>query len=439
MITVLHITPHLGGGVGKALSGLVVQSMQSASTVHHVVACLEKPEKYQFVDRIRDGGGDVIIGPDQSYLDELISTADIVQLEWWNHPATIECLCHLAPQPIRLLVWCHVSGLYNPIIPPRLMEASHRFLFTSSCSFEAKEVAGIAEGLGSKLGLVSSGGGFEGLPEPTDNEYASLSVGYFGSLNFAKLHPNYIDFLSAVNLPSFKVRLIGDLLNRETLEKQCIDAGRAGMLNFRGYTTDVVSELSEINVLAYLLNPRHYGTAENALIETMAMGIVPIVLNNAAERSIVEHLYTGLVIHSRTEFCEAVKWLEENPRKRRNIGRQAAQFVREQFTREKIGNSFAGHYADILIDDKRVVSFLNIFGTTPDQWFLSCQGDPSRFATDGTVGLSLNPISSYELLEKTKGSVFHFHHYFPENTIMAAWVAYLDNLPKIDTNRSIRE
>ena len=60
--------------------------------------------------------------------------------------------------------------------------------------------------------------------------------------------------------------MIGDLTNQDILNQQCDSLSRTGMLDFRGYTTDIVSELSSINVLAYILNPEHYGTTENALI-----------------------------------------------------------------------------------------------------------------------------------------------------------------------------
>lgn len=428
MITVLHITPHLGGGVGKALSGLIAQSNASDTPVRHVVACLEKPEKNQFLDRIRDGGGEVIIAPDLSRLDELVFKSDIVQLEWWNHPATIECLCSMAPQPIRLLVWCHVSGLHNPIIPPKLMEVSNRFLFTSPCSFEAREVASLTARLGSRLAVISSGGGFSDFPEPGDNDMPPLSVGYMGSLNFAKLHPDYVDFLSAVKLSDFKVRLIGDLLNRKILEWQSNQAGQVGMLDFRGYTTDVATELSAINVLAYLLNPHHYGTAENALLEAMSMGIVPIVLDNPAERNIVEHLRTGLVVRSPGEFADAIEWLNNNPADRSRIGMQAAASVRERFSLERMGVSFRAHYEEVMCEQKQIVSFQDVFGTTPDEWFLSCQSEPEIFGEDGKICLPTGNLSSYNLLEKTKGSVFHFLEHFPDVVRLQAWAKNLESL-----------
>ena len=428
MITVLHLTPHLGGGVGKALSGLIAQSQVSDAPVNHLIACLEKPDKSQFLDQIFNSGGEVIVAPDRVLLNELVAVADIVQLEWWNHPATIECLCSMTPQPIRLLVWCHVSGLHNPIIPPKLMEVSSKFLFTSPCSFEAKQFSALAARLGGRLAVVSSGGGFYGLPGPSGDDLAPLSVGYLGSLNFAKLHPCYVDFLSAVNLPDFKVRLIGDLLNREVLERQSDAVGQSGILDFRGYTTDVAAELSAINVLAYLLNPQHYGTAENALLEAMAMGIVPVVLNNPAERNIVEHLRTGLIVSSSGEFADAIEWLAHNPVDRFRIGMQAAASVRERFSPERMEASFRTHYEEVMSEQKRLAPFQDVFGTTPDEWFLSCQSEPEIFGENGEIRLPTGSLSSFNLLEKTKGSVFHFLEHFPDASRLQVWATRLEVL-----------
>ena len=109
---VLHVTAHLGGGVGKALSGLVAQARISGSRVKHLIVCLEEPEKSQFVDRVREYGIEVIVCPGMDMLEKLMEDSDIVQLEWWNHPATIKHLCSLSIPPIRLLTWGHVRSAY---------------------------------------------------------------------------------------------------------------------------------------------------------------------------------------------------------------------------------------------------------------------------------------------------------------------------------------
>lgn len=413
--------------MGKALSELVAQGLSNKMPVKHVVACLEAPEKYQFLDLVRNSGADVIITPEHSTLEKMISVADIVQLEWWNHPATIVNLCRMAPQSMRLLVWCHVSGLYNPIIPQKLIESANAFLFTSPCSYEAKEVSTLNAHRKERLAVVSSGGGFSGFPEPRLDPKNPLSVGYLGTLNFAKLHPKYVDFLSTVSLPEFTVRLIGDLVNREILEQQCQNLNRVGMLEFIGYTTNVARELGSINVLAYLLNPFHYGTAENALLEAMAMGIVPVVLNNPAERNIVEHSRTGLVVDTPTEFADAIQWLAHNPDERVRLGEQAASVVRSRFTVDRLGASFHAHYQKIMSDTKQTISFADTFGASPEEWFLSCQGDPTIFRSDGSVRLDKRSLSTFSLLEKTKGSVFHFQQHFPHSKMLASWATHIEN------------
>lgn len=425
MIKILHITAHLGGGVGKALSGLVIQSALSGSDINHTIVTLEEQEKPQFIELIRSCGGEVIACPTPKRLNELIEASDIVQLEWWNHPATIKTLCNQSLPPMRLLVWCHVSGLYNPIIPSGLILAAQRFFFTSPCSLEANEVLNLPGDVTERISVVSSSGGFDGLPYPKENS-DSLAVGYIGSLNFAKLHPRYVDFLAAVNIPDFKVRLIGDVTNKDILERQCVQSGRRGMLEFRGYTRDVASELASINVLAYLLNPEHYGTTENALLEAMAMGIVPIVLNNPAERHIIEDHRTGVIVSSLRDFAEAIDWLSENPKERQKIGRQAAESVRDRFTVGKMEASLNSHYNAIVPYEKRSISFIDIFGTDPADWFLSCQGNPAIFSEDGSIELESGSYSAYGLFEQTKGTVFHFQKHFPKNLRLNKWASRLN-------------
>jgi len=425
---VLHLTAHLGGGVGRALSGLVAQASASKSGVRHLIVCLEEPEKSQFIDLIRSYGNEVIVRPGMDRLEKLIRDSGIVQLEWWNHPATIKYLCSLSLPPIRLITWSHVSGLHNPIIPQRLILASHRFLFTSQCSYESREVKSLPSEFRDRLGVVYSSGGFSGLPEAWAKANESIAVGYIGSLNFAKLHPSYVDYLAAVEIPGFRVRMIGDLTNQDVLNQQCDSLGKTGMLEFRGYSTDVASELATINVLAYLLNPEHYGTTENALLEAMAMGIVPIVLDNPAERQIVDDHNTGLIVRSPVEFAEAIRWLSSNPDERQRLGSQAAKAVRERFSVEKMEASLNSHYRKILSVEKREIAFSEIFGTDPAEWFLSCQRDRSIFAEDGSIHLGSGIPLSYGLLEKTKGTVFHFSEYFPDNLKLKLWAKNLKSL-----------
>jgi len=425
---VVHLTPHLGGGVGKALSGLVEQFGHAEPGVEHVILCLEAPEKSRFVERVRVSGCSLLICPDSTRLRENMAHADIVQLEFWNHPATLRALCHEPLPPMRLLVWCHVSGLNHPKIPTGLFYEAHRFLFTSECSWDTRQIRALPPNVLSRLGTVSSGGGFQELPYPRPFPRAGLQAGYMGSLNFAKLHPEFVHFLAEVRLPEFRVRLVGDQTNRQTLLAQCRRLGRPDLLEFRGYTDDVAAELAQMDVLAYLLNPEHYGTAENALLEAMAMGVVPVVLDNAAEKAIVQDGVTGLVVRTPKEFADAIQWLAENPRDRHAMGWAAASMVRARFTLERMANAFLSHYGQIMGDKKRTIPFRSVFGNRPAEWFRAFVRNESVFSDDGGVRLTGQNWQLPSVFERTKGSVFHFQRHFPQDAKLHAWAKALEKL-----------
>jgi len=67
-LKILHILPHLGGGVGKALSSLVIGA--TGSKIDHAFLLLEQPEKKQFLERIKELGCKVYVRPDAETADQ---------------------------------------------------------------------------------------------------------------------------------------------------------------------------------------------------------------------------------------------------------------------------------------------------------------------------------------------------------------------------------
>lgn len=423
-LNVLHLTAHLGGGVGKALSGIILSTPADAG-IRHEIVCLEIPEKSQFVDKLSDAGCPVTINPSPEALAERIEAADIVQLEWWGHPAIPAALCRGPLPPMRLLVWCHVSGIHTPIFPERLLNEAHGVIFTSPCSYAAQEVARLSSRARNNTGVIHSSGGFSGLAVPERAPDAPLAAGYLGSLNFAKLHPCFVDFLAAVTVPGFSVSMIGDTTNQDVLQNQCRQAGRPELLAFRGYRTDIAGELAAINVFPYLLNPRHYGTSENALLEAMAMGVVPVVLDNPAERSLVADHETGLIVQTRDDFAAAISWLNRNPQERQRLSCQVAATVRKRFDVSHTIAEFSRYYTAITDADPTEFPFLSILGHTPAEWFLANQRYPEFFTKYQHPG-TIDELTLPGLLEKTKGSVFHYRNYFPDDERLARWAQTLE-------------
>ena len=112
MREVLHITTHMGGGVGKVLSGVAAHAARTGARYRHRILLLEQPEKMNFIDACRAEGVEIICGADVSTIESTMRAADIVQLEWWHHPQMAAFLADFPQIDTHLTLWAHVSGCY---------------------------------------------------------------------------------------------------------------------------------------------------------------------------------------------------------------------------------------------------------------------------------------------------------------------------------------
>ena len=89
---------------------------------------------------------------------------------------------------------------------------------------------------------------------------------------------------------------------------------------------------------------------------------------------------------------------------------------------------FHKYYDEVMLSDKKQRPFQSAFGTTPEEWFISCQEDLDIFQVDGKIRYPIDPMLGYSLLEKSKGSVFHFLKHFPKAKLLKDWANNLELL-----------
>lgn len=400
----LHITPHLGGGVGRVLSQVAKYHTANRTGVEEEFICLEAPEKTQYIDAIKACGIPVTIEPSYAAVQNKISAADIVQLEWWQHPLMAKWLHDASGMTCRLAVWSHTSGLHYPAFPEGFTELPHVFMATTPAS-------GAGE-------VVPSSGGFDDIPPRNAHSRNAPRYGYIGSLNEAKLHPRIMEFLVAANI---SVQFFGDTDVRTPLAK-------TPQVILKGYTGDPVAALQQMDVLVYLLNPMHYGTTENALLEAMAAGVVPVVIGNPVESSIVKHGKTGLVVHSPDGFAEAIRSLEENPDMRIRMAEAASADIRNRFSLAATADGLGAHYARLMAQPKRGFDFRPILGDTPFEWFKAGLGIYTPLFAAGSEESKRKERAALPFLyEKSKSSCAHFLRTFPEDAKLRYWVGVLEH------------
>ena len=134
---ILHVTPHLGGGVGKAHAAL---SAVLPDIVQQTFVLLEAPRERRYIDLIETNGARVLIGENLAHVAALARESDVVQFEFWNHPRMFECLARTGFPAMRSVFWSHISGIARPLIQPALMAEAARFVFTTEASLASASV-----------------------------------------------------------------------------------------------------------------------------------------------------------------------------------------------------------------------------------------------------------------------------------------------------------
>ena len=283
---ILHITPHLGGGVGT----VIIDWMVKIRGKDNAVLCLDTMN-----DKAKDALGKLKMahGWNQRYMYEainrFITESDVVLVHYWDHPMLEKWLAGDLPE-CRLAFWCHK----NFSIPDRDLMYPDRFIGTSWIQDVSEH--------------IWSTGNMERFLKIKPKPHEGFNIGYAGTVDYKKLHPEFLDICKKIKrkIPEAHFAIVGeDKISGLGSGISAIDPD----FTFTGKIDDVAPFLAEMDVFAYPLRPDHYGTCEIALGEAMAAGVVPIVMDNPAERVICGPVGAK----SETEFIRMVEMLYQVP------------------------------------------------------------------------------------------------------------------------------
>ena len=440
---IIHITPHLGGGIGTVVLNWLKRECQENPDVQHTIACLEqnKNSMQEFLDigmQIYDN-----MYMNQPALLGWIAESDIVLMHWWNHPTLFDIMVNLKLPPCRLILWNHVSALHPPYIHSnKLIEFSDRFIFTSPVSYEADEIKNLPEHLKEKLGVIWSSCGTEIFEGFVKKDHKGFNVGITGTVDYGKLHPDYVTMCAGVKIPD--VHFI--VCSGDSQERVKEDAKKQGILDrftFNGRVPSIMPYLAIYDVFGYPLQPKHLGTCEQAIGEAMMAGVVPVVLNNSAERYIVQHNVNGIIANSQEEYCRAIEYLYHNPDVKKSLADNAIAAAREKYSLSQTMNEWIIIFEEILRRDKKTHAWPNK-AKTGSEVFIESIGDFgtvfNEFITADRVGdaLKLNSCEfsirqlfrgNRQWYSENKGGVKQYLRLFPDDKFLNLWNELLDTNP----------
>ncbi|MBV8793119.1 MAG: glycosyltransferase [Pseudolabrys sp.] len=386
---ILHVTPHLGGGVGKAHAAI---SAVLPKNIERLYLLLEEPRERRYADAIQASGTEVVVARGLHHAAALASVADVVQFEFWNHPRLFECLARARFAPMRSVFWSHISGLAAPLIPPGLIGEASRFVFTTPAS------RGIA-GAGSNVETINSGFGLGVAPHAA----TSPRIAYLGTVDFVKMHRGFFDAIDDLE-GHIDVSVWGAF----EADGEVAAAARAmrhpERVTLCGATSNPAQALSLSGIFFYPLREDHFGTAENALIEAMSLGLVPVVMRNPAELAIVRHGETGLAAYSIHHAASLLQSLIDSPDLRRRLSANAPREAAQR-TPMRSAQDLIALWRSLMKEQPRLPQFRAAIGNTPAEWFAATQG--------GAVCVPRAPE------KPVKGTLAHFESVFAGDRSLA--------------------
>jgi glycosyltransferase involved in cell wall biosynthesis len=409
---ILHVTAHLGGGVGKAHAAMTAAMPFPA---RQSFLLLEGPRDPRYVHEIERLGRRVDVAESLEDVARHAADADIVQFEFWNHPKLFECLARTPFPRMRTVMWSHISGMFYPVIQPAFFDEADRFVFTTPASLEIPAVQALSPDKREKLASIGSAFGWSVFPEPGLINDASVGnrpppnapICYLGTVDFIKMHPGFFDAIDGLSTDT-PAAIWGSFEPDSDVPVKARAMRHPGRIRFMGHTNDPQFALGQSSIFFYPLQPDHYGTAENALVEAMSLGLVPVVLANPAECAIVRQGQTGFIASSIAECTEILEMLLANPDRVAEVGARAREVAATAFVPERSARQFVDLWSGLMRQQKRRHDFARITGATPRQWFEATQRLPGE---EREIKAGSDQLS--------KGTLAHFKARFPDDPCWA--------------------
>ncbi|MCT7980528.1 glycosyltransferase family 4 protein [Laspinema olomoucense] len=351
-IKILHIMQSLGiGGAALSMMATAKYSSKLGGFQHRIMSLA--PAKPNAVEKAIEAGMRVINAPDRATLVREIESADIVQVHFWNNPQLYEFLRSNLPE-MRLLMWFHIAGDRAPqVITPKLVGFSDFAIACNPYSYELPVFHSLpTEVRCHKIGMVYDGTDFERLSNLQPQVHDSFNVGYIGTVNLAKMHPNYVPMSAAINIPNVRFIVCGGPF-KSYFKQQAGLLGATERFEFRGFVEDIKSVLENLDIYGYPVGEDTYAAAELNLQEAMFAGVPPVVFPYGGIKRLVVDDYTGLIVHSELEYKQAIEYLYHHPEERARLGGNAREYAKQIFGAENAAKKLNPIYERLLQRPKR--------------------------------------------------------------------------------------
>lgn len=427
---ILHITAHMGGGVGKAISDTIQIDIKN----QHTLLLLETPEKLGHINSISKYCNIYYMEKEKSICYDTMKNADIIILHWWNHPMMAQLFLDFPNIEGRYILWCHVSGCTYPFLPYTFLKRFHFIFFTSYYSYENKYWSEIEREQIENKSTVIYGLGNINIPQEKQtyeiekNEY---KIGYIGTFTKSKMNPNFVSLCSNIleRIPQSRFIMVGDKESANWLKKIPEFSNIEQNIEFTGYVENVYARLEKFDVFAYPLNSFHFGTTENAILEAMSIGVPVVCFEQAAEKYLIEKNKNGFLANTHSEYVDIVEKLYRDRNLAEKIGNQAKFDIKEKYSVKRNVENLNRELEKIVKQSKKK---LEISYCDVKHYFLEfVSKEEKQYLVDCNYHNLEHLQNNYPIFcEQNKSSLLQFYRYFPESSWLKKWYYLIEEKSK---------
>jgi glycosyltransferase involved in cell wall biosynthesis len=147
-------------------------------------------------------------------------------------------------------------------------------------------------------------------------------------------------------MPDVEFLLVGDGPLRQELENEAASLGLGTSAIFLGERQDMPAVLASLDVA---VNTSHSESLSNVILEAMAAGLPAVAYDVGGNSELLSHERGALIpAGNETSFADAVQNLLADSELREQLGRNAQQFVQENFGLDRVRQSYVELYVTLL-------------------------------------------------------------------------------------------
>ena len=426
---VLHIAPHVGGGVGSVLKGFFQESARI--NVENDLYCLDYC-RFNYDDITPFGQKKQGLGYSSvsNYVDEF-KNYDVILVHYWNHPLLARALLTANWSSTKVVFWCHHSGLSEPhIIPNYIVRLASKVLFTSSSSLKAPNLKKFINRSPDRFGVVHSTSdlrAWRAIGAKRTRSNATRRGLYLGTVAYSKMHPHSTQILARLSKMGLPINIVGGP-DQVRFQHEVHNLG--GKIQVYGQVNDVLKFYEHADFFLYPLRRGHFGTGEQVILEAMAAGLPVIAFNNPAETAIIQHGETGFLAESANDFVQKVRLIADDKLLREKLSLNALRDVDKTFNHLAMVRKLLDHLrivvgceqkiggdvpAEVGSDEFAIFAISSFFDTSVVEGLMHCPKEAVDLVYEKICGYLDAPYQNEVWLSKQKSSFLQYLSFFPDN------------------------